>query len=135
MKNWKIVSLLLLGLLAFTQNLFAESADAGPTPEADFLFSPQQKTFYSFLTGTYVTADNASQLFPANPSTDKTYWFEQGAAKYKKRFKRFYSFSTKLERPVKDIDLLPVNIFTKETYSKPHFLSHLHQFLFRLTPF
>lgn len=56
-------------------------------------------------------------------------------ARYKKYYKRTITSTPRLEPPVKEIDTVTAYIYAKETYSKPHFLSHLHRFLFRLTPF
>ena len=55
--------------------------------------------------------------------------------KIKKKYKRVVPGSSMLRQPVRDVDILPVNIYIKETYSKPFFVSPLHRFLFRLTPF
>jgi len=55
--------------------------------------------------------------------------------KYKKKYKITTPVFAGLKQPVKDVDPLFLYICSKETYSKPHFLSHLHHFLFRLTPF
>jgi hypothetical protein len=56
-------------------------------------------------------------------------------ARYKKNYKRTITSTPRIEPPVKEIDSVTAYIYAKETYSKPHFLSHLHHFLFRLTPF
>lgn len=60
--------------------------------------------------------------------------FRNSYFKYKKKHKRVQQFSNKIKTPVKI-----VTVFTpaseEETYTKPYFLSHLHHYLFRLTPF
>lgn len=55
--------------------------------------------------------------------------------KQKKKYKRILPGSSTLRQPVRNIDIIPQNIYIKETYSKPFFVSPLHRFLFRLTPF
>lgn len=55
--------------------------------------------------------------------------------KQKKKYKRILTGSSTLRPPVRDVDIIPQNIYIKETYSKPFFISPLHRFLFRLTPF
>jgi hypothetical protein len=55
--------------------------------------------------------------------------------KYKKKLKRVRQAVTGVKLPVKYIEWLTFNILSKSSYNKPHFLSHLHHFLFRLTPF
>lgn len=55
--------------------------------------------------------------------------------KQKKKYKRIIPGSSTLRPPVRDVDIIPQNIYIKETYSKPFFISPLHRFLFRLTPF
>ena len=55
--------------------------------------------------------------------------------KLKKKHKRMLPASSTLRQPAREMDIIPQNIYLKETYSKPHFLSQLHRFLFRLTPF
>jgi hypothetical protein len=55
--------------------------------------------------------------------------------KYKKKFKRTLTFFPAIKPPVRDVDPVSIYINSKETYSKPHFLSLLQYFLFRLTPF
>ena len=54
---------------------------------------------------------------------------------YKKKYKRIVSSYPDLKTPVKYLDIVPRSKNAKPTYSKPHFLSQLHHFLFRLTPF
>ena len=55
--------------------------------------------------------------------------------KFKKKFKRSLPAFSGINVPSRIIEPVPFNIFLKTSYSKPHFLSHLHHFLFRLTPF
>ncbi len=55
--------------------------------------------------------------------------------KFRKKSKKLPSYSTRIKAPTREIDPITLCINSKETYSKPHFLSHLHHFLFRLTPF
>ncbi|MDB5250515.1 MAG: hypothetical protein JWQ40_4909 [Segetibacter sp.] len=55
--------------------------------------------------------------------------------KYKKKFKRSPQVSTGIRPPAKDLESADFDSSSKTPYSKPHFLSHLHHFLFRLTPF
>ncbi len=59
---------------------------------------------------------------------------KKGHIKYKKKFKR-PQVSIGIRPPAKDIERVDFNSTSKPTYSKPYFLSHLHHFLFRLTPF
>lgn len=59
---------------------------------------------------------------------------ERDVAKKKRKYKRIFSSSATLRQPVKEIVVsLPLN--GTEFYTTPHFISHLHRFLFRLTPF
>lgn len=53
----------------------------------------------------------------------------------KKKIKRWSQPFPELKPPVKHVELIPFNVFSKIHYSKPHFLSQLHAFLFRFTPF
>jgi hypothetical protein len=55
--------------------------------------------------------------------------------KYRKKYKRTSNVCSGIRPPAKDLSPLIFNLFTKESYTTPHFLSHLHHFLFRLTPF
>lgn len=67
--------------------------------------------------------------------TGSDFLFGKKLARYKKNYKRTITSTPRVEPPVKEIDSVTAYIYAKETYSKPHFLSHLHRFLFRLTPF
>ena len=55
--------------------------------------------------------------------------------KYKKYKRATTNSFSGINAPVKEIPALSFNIFWKDSYSKPHFLSHIHSFVFRLTPF
>ncbi len=59
---------------------------------------------------------------------------KKGHVKYKKKFKR-PQVSTGVRPPAKDLERVDFDPSSKISYSKPYFLSHLHHFLFRLTPF
>lgn len=61
--------------------------------------------------------------------------FKNKQFQYRKKYKRWLPGFTGFKPPVKYIQVTPFNIYLKANYSKPHFLSHLHHFLFRLTPF
>lgn len=79
-------------------------------------------------------------MLAENPSVEdssfeKEYRAYQKIVRCKKKFKRTFTYSTRLKQPVKDIAIAWTDIFTDETYNKPYFLSHQHHFLFRLTPF
>jgi hypothetical protein len=54
---------------------------------------------------------------------------------YRKKFKRTSNVFSGIKPPVKDLPPLAFNVPANTIYNKPHFLSHLHRFLFRLTPF
>lgn len=122
--------------MAFSQTLFAEDVNTSSAPVGLPEFSLQQEAFISF--GAAKPDDHrekAGHLFTSAQASVRDCWFQKNIAKYKKKYKRINSSPTRLERPVRDVENAPVNIFTKDLYSKPHFLSHLHRFLFRLTPF
>lgn len=55
--------------------------------------------------------------------------------KYCKKYKRWSSISAGIRPPVKNIESQVFCWSGNSTYIKPFFLSHLHSFLFRLTPF
>jgi hypothetical protein len=55
--------------------------------------------------------------------------------KYRKKYKRTRNVLSAIKPPVKELPRLLFNIFPEDSYATPHFLSHLHHFLFRLTPF
>ncbi|HUC82274.1 MAG TPA: hypothetical protein VMR70_15320 [Flavisolibacter sp.] len=84
------------------------------------------------------------KTFSTNPF--QSYFFDEDAAspeaqlmnkivRYKKKYKRTISSSCAPRPVVREVDRIPQNIYIKETYSKPFFVSPLHRFLFRLTPF
>lgn len=55
--------------------------------------------------------------------------------KYKKKLKRLQQSVTGLRLPVKYIEWSANDPSARCTYTKPHFLTPLHRYLFRLTPF
>jgi hypothetical protein len=55
--------------------------------------------------------------------------------KWRKKYKRLSSASAGIRLPVKHIETIAFDINAKDFYIKPFFLSRLHSFLFRLTPF
>ena len=55
--------------------------------------------------------------------------------KYRKKFKRISSGSSAFKTPVRFVNPISFGTHYKPTYTDPHFLSHLHLFLFRLSPF
>ena len=55
--------------------------------------------------------------------------------KYRKKYKRISSASAGVRPPVRQIEANYLDLNGITTYVKPFFLSHLHSFLFRLTPF
>ncbi|WP_207494483.1 hypothetical protein [Aridibaculum aurantiacum] len=56
-------------------------------------------------------------------------------SKFKKKIKRASSAFSGFRQPVRDVESIYVLTRSTINYTKPHFLSHLHHFLFRLTPF
>jgi len=54
---------------------------------------------------------------------------------YRKKFKRTSNVFSGIKPPIKDLSPVAFNVSSKITYNRPHFLSLLHRFLFRLTPF
>ncbi len=75
---------------------------------------------------------NLFQLVEKSPETA----FKSKLSKQTKKCKRIVNnIFLGLNPPVKEIDPFVFNIFWKDSYSKPHFLSHIHSFIFRLTPF
>lgn len=60
---------------------------------------------------------------------------EKQSVTKKKKLKRFVPVFWEINSPVKEIAPAVFNILRKNNYSKPYFLSHIHQFLFRLTLF
>lgn len=65
----------------------------------------------------------------------KNVHYKSKQVKYRKKFKRTSNVISGLRPPIKEAPAVIFNLFAKAGYSKPHFLSHLHHFLFRLTPF
>jgi hypothetical protein len=61
--------------------------------------------------------------------------FKNKQLKFRKKFKRLPQGLTGFRPPVKNVESARFNLFSISTYNKPYFLSHLHYFLFRLTPF
>jgi hypothetical protein len=59
----------------------------------------------------------------------------QSLIKYRKKYKRLSSATAVIRLPVKNIETIAFNINGKTSYVRPFFLSLLHSFLFRLTPF
>lgn len=100
------------------QRVFSQKAHTSPAAsQALFLFSSIHLSLPEYL------------LF----ETDET--VVPKICKQKKKYKRILPGSSTLRPPVRDVDIIPQNIYIKETYSKPFFVSPLHRFLFRLTPF
>ena len=54
---------------------------------------------------------------------------------YRKKFKRTSNVFSGIKPPIKDLSPVAFNVSSNITYNRPYFLSHLHRFLFRLTPF
>ena len=135
MNIWKKFYLVILSLVIFSQFLLAGERHTGALSLRSGFSDSKQAAFLlpEALTGQRLATTAGEVAFQRNNGEEaelcKTF------VKYRKKFKRVYTSSVRLKPPVKDLDPLTVNIFTKESYSKPFFLSHLHHFLFRLTPF
>jgi hypothetical protein len=54
---------------------------------------------------------------------------------YRKKFKRTSNAFSGIKPPIKDLSPVAFNLSSNATYNRPYFLSHLHHFLFLLTPF
>jgi hypothetical protein len=54
---------------------------------------------------------------------------------YRKKLKRWIQLFSGIRPPVKDAEQSCFYLSLKHGYNTPYFLSHLHAFLFRLTPF
>ena len=61
--------------------------------------------------------------------------YHKSLARYCKKYKRASSVSMGIRPHVKKIEAVLFDTRGKWTYAQPFFLSHLHSFLFRLTPF
>ncbi|RYZ47794.1 MAG: hypothetical protein EOO14_23045 [Chitinophagaceae bacterium] len=132
---WKPFSILLLSL-----TLFAVPSNAGNTRPV--LANVQSSHFFSQK---FHFAGKPLKAIPL--STDIEYSLPDFFSfeieellvtkmyKIKKKYKRVVPGSSMLRQPVREVDIIPLNIYIKETYSKPFFVSPLHRFLFRLTPF
>jgi len=128
--------LLVLGLLAFMHLSFAGNK-ASVTASAAV-----KQTYFRLSKAVFAspfTAGNKpltlERSLPESFSFAVEDLLSKKVCKIKKKYKRVHPASTTLRPPVRDIDIIPQNIYIKETYSKPHFISPLHRFLFRLTPF
>jgi hypothetical protein len=131
----KKISLLTLSLVLLTL-----PALAGVTSSVSASTSPQR--IFSQKASNTVTASKFLFLFgnihvsvPDFPAFETEEVVVPKICKQKKKYKRILPGSSTLRQPVRDIDIIPQNIYIKETYSKPFFISPLHRFLFRLTPF
>lgn len=61
--------------------------------------------------------------------------YHKSAVKYSKKFKRISSTSPGIRQPVRELEAIEFNTNGRYNYVQPIFLSHLHSFLFRFTPF
>ncbi len=71
----------------------------------------------------------------ASEKTSISHNFNKPQVKYWKKYRRWSSVSLGIRQPVRNIEACIFDSNGDSTYIKPFFLSHLHSFLFRLTPF
>lgn len=127
--------LLLITIVVATQISFGKEINTSIPPVFNLSLNNQTSAYSNILTN--VVDDNPI----LNPSTlekivyaKKSVHFKQTLTKYKKKYRNTTVFPG-LKIPIKYLDEVSIFINSIITYSKPHFLTHLHHFLFRLTPF
>ena len=130
--NLLLITIVSLFLMSFS----SESIKTATLPGEPYflpnnLSSPYYTSSVANHFNTFVNPLFSEQIASVKSRID----LQSKSVKYKTKCKRAVPSSAGLKQPVKVIDPSWLYLRSKETYSKPHFLSHLHRFLFRLTPF
>lgn len=134
MRIGRSICILLMGLIPFCQQSFAGTRAPvslhGDIQQIFFSTSPSIRAFRHSLEE---SSDHLFHCELASSFVEQSHF--KNTFKYKrKKYKRVFS-SLSLRAPVREVEVLPLNIHVSESYSKPHFLSPLHRYLFMLTPF
>ena len=139
-ENGKRKWILLVCMFVFSQALLANACDFYKRIENKSI-SSVSFAHPSFITATFVNHCKAavaksihSHTLQADSNRNDEQDFHNSYSIYRKKYKRVQQFSNKIKIPVKVVTTI-VPAGEKITYTKPYFLSHLHYFLFRLTPF
>lgn len=78
---------------------------------------------------------NSAENTLLTPESRGTLHVKDKLIKYRKKYKRTSNVYSGIRPPSRVVSPVVFSLFSKETYTTPHFLSHLHHFLFRLKPF
>jgi hypothetical protein len=137
MGNYTKINLLFLSILVLLMSFTAKDEETESPNNASTYINAGSLNYYTFSVVPSIGLKSlinipASQIFEdATKSELKTTFVKQ-----RKKCKRLVnSLCSGIQPPVKEIDPAEFNIFWKDSYSKPYFLSHIHSFVFRLTPF
>lgn len=133
----KRLSFLLIGMLIMSSFAFAGGSHMERQFWTNKAIAPSlsKPDFRSFQQPANIDAFSKATTYKSSSNATHVTHLNKKPARCKKLFKRTVNFPSSPAPPTKEIDNASHFIPTKEIYSKPYFLSHLHHFLFRLTPF
>lgn len=140
MEKGKRIGMLLISLFVFSQTILAHTPTFDLRPETKtalfFRLAPTSIASAFFANPHSQVTDLAFQVFTdkAGIDTDEHKEFHYCYVKCKKKYKRIQPSTCKIKAPVR-VATVFLPPFEKGFYTRPHFLLHLHHFLFRLTPF
>lgn len=128
-----------LNLLLITiVSMFLMSFDSGSikttAPSDTFDYSVNDLSSFPLASSSATYLNLITNLSVENAATVNPH-FNDKFDKLKKKYRRSIHSYAGIKHPVRQIEQRLQYISSNETYSKPHFLSHLQHFLFRLTPF
>ena len=133
-RTW--LHLLLTGMVTLLMSFSTEDKAISALPDSDYyaaIIENASDAFDLTISENFRFATNSVLIYSFDEANDKE--LKTRLFKGKKKYKRILNNFSEVKSPVRDNPPVSFNIFWKDLYSKPHFLSHIHHFLFRLTPF
>lgn len=129
--------LLFFFMVVFLSSFSLKNKEMQIKPPAPNSLSASTISFHSISNGSliYGVATFSAEETVFSKKTPLNQHVKNKLIKYRKKFKRTSNIYSGIRPPSKELPPGTFNLFSKVTYTRPHFLSHLHHFLFRLTPF
>lgn len=135
MNNFTRIALLFFALISFCHPLLAETATDASLNNTNPASAAFLREIFKKSNSQLSLTTNSIAVHSVDQDDEcQELSMERDEARKKRKYKRALTSSATFRQPVKEI-IVSLPIDGTESYTTPHFVSHLHRFLFRLTPF
>jgi hypothetical protein len=135
MGNFTKPGLLFFAILSMFLMSFNSESIKTATPSDAFDYSVNTVSLSSLASSSATDFNAITNIISTETAASFNHGCKGKLEKLKKKYRRAIHTFSGIKQPVRQVELQLPSIYSKEIYTEPYFLSHLHRFLFRLTPF